>query len=151
MSASRARFRPAAPSWHEDLSEAATPFQRASARRGSCPYQFFFRSWSLTAKANASPVDREDHRQGQQAAEHQGHAGNAPPRRLGAAVLGVIFSAHLLFAYAARSRSSLSKPSCTICIWSGGYSRASARACSGDPLSHVSNSSSRVSSTGMRS
>ena len=48
-------------------------------------------------------------------------------------------------------KSSLSRPSCTIRIAPAGYSRASANASSADPRSHVSNSSSRVSNTGMRS
>jgi protein-L-isoaspartate O-methyltransferase len=42
-------------------------------------------------------------------------------------------------------------PSCTMRMESCGYSRARASASSVEPLNQVSNSSSRVSSTGMRS
>ena len=56
---------------------------------------------------------------------------------------------HLLQAVV--NTSSFSKPSCTIRICSGGYSRASANASVAGARSHVSNSYSRVSKTGMRS
>ena len=53
--------------------------------------------------------------------------------------------------YAAVSKSCLSNPSRTIRICFGGYSRARANASSGVPRSQVSNSSSWVNRTGMRS
>ena len=53
--------------------------------------------------------------------------------------------------YAARSWSDFSNPSLTMRIWPGGYWRDNAMASSVEPFSHVSNCSSRVRMTGMRS
>ena len=54
-------------------------------------------------------------------------------------------------AYAACNMSFRSEPTCTICIDLAGYDPASAKASSGDPLSHVSNCEGSDSRTGMRS
>ena len=76
------------------------------------------------------------------------------PARARARLRALAFSfrsdAHFNYGWAA-SKSSLSNPSCTIRIWSGAYSLASANVSSAEPVSKVSNSPPRVSSTGKRS